>query len=86
MKIIEDAFKMYKDHLTGDEEDILVVVFGLLDDCNHQDLDKLIRGLNHEEKFEMLVLYLYEKLKEKVIQEGIGHIGNIDDQNGPILH
>lgn len=86
MKLIDDAFEMYKDHLTGDEEDVLIIIYGILDGFNKEDLDKLIHDLKAEERFEMVTLYLYEKLRLKIAQEGIGQIGNNDDQYPGIVH
>lgn len=84
--MIDDLFEMYKDKLTGDEEDVLVILYGVLDGFNKNDLDSLFNSLNNEEKFEMIALYLYEKLRLKMFEEGIGHIGNRDDQGGRLLH
>lgn len=86
MKLIDDAFEMYKDHLTGDEEDVLIIIYGILDGFKKEDLDTLIHDLKEEEKFEMIALYLYEKLRLKMAEEGIGHIGNSDDQYPGIVH
>ncbi|MCT8137864.1 cytosolic protein [Anaerobacillus sp. CMMVII] len=86
MKLIDDVYEMYKDHLTGDEEDVLIIIYGVLDGFKNEDFAKLFHELSSEEKFEMTVLYLYEKLRLKLAQEGIGHIGNGDDQGTQILH
>lgn len=86
MKLIDEVYEMYKDHFTGDEEDVLVVIYGLLDGYKNEDLITLFHDLSPEEKFEMTILYMYEKLRLKIAQEGIGHIGNMDDQDGRIVH
>lgn len=86
LKIIDDVFEMYRNHLTGDEEDIFVIIYGILDGMKTSDLEKVFLELNGEEKFEMVALYLYEKLRLKMSEEGIGHIGNDDDQGTSILH
>ncbi|MFN7251749.1 MAG: DUF6154 family protein [Anaerobacillus sp.] len=84
--MIDDVYEMYRNHLTGDEEDILIIIYGVLDGFKTEDLVKLFQDLNYEEKFEMTVLYLYEKLRLKMAEEGIGHIGYGDDQGNNILH
>lgn len=86
MKLIDDVYAMYKDHLTGDEEDILIIIYGLLEGIGRKDLEKIFLDLNDEEKFDMVALYLYEKLRLKMAEEGVGHIGNDDDQARGILH
>ncbi|WP_245741976.1 DUF6154 family protein [Anaerobacillus arseniciselenatis] len=84
--MVDDVFELYKDHLTGDEEDVLVIIYGILDGFKSHELDKLYQDLKAEEKFEMIALYLYEKLRLKMFQEGIGHISNGDDQDNRLLH
>jgi len=84
--MIDEVFEMYKDHLTGDEEDVLIIIYGILDGFKKEDLNKLIRDLKGEEKFEMVALYLYEKLRMKMAEEGIGVNENQDDQNQGLLH
>ncbi len=86
MKLIDDVYEMYKDHLTGNEEDALVIIYGVLDGFSNEDFTRLFHDLSPDEKFEMTVLYLFEKLRLKMAQEGLGHIGNSDDQDGRILH
>lgn len=85
MKRIDEMFEMYKNHLTGDEEDLLVIIYGMLEDYTVEDLHQFFRELEEEDKFEMVTLYIYEKLRLKMEREGIGHIGNEDDQ-GKLYH
>ncbi|UTW69047.1 hypothetical protein KHA80_17920 [Anaerobacillus sp. HL2] len=45
MKLIDDVFEMYKNHLTGDEEDLLFIIYGLLEGVNKKDLEKIFHDL-----------------------------------------
>lgn len=81
MKRIDEMFEMYKNHLTGDEEDLLVIIYGMLENYKVEDLNSFFKELDKEEKFEMITLYLYEKLRLKMAREGIGQTGNEDDQS-----
>lgn len=85
MKRIDEMFDMYKNHLTGDEEDLLIIIYGMLENYTVVDLNQFFQELDEEERFEIVTLYLYEKLRLKMEQEGIGHIGNEDDQ-GKLFH
>ncbi|GAE24983.1 hypothetical protein JCM9140_951 [Halalkalibacter wakoensis JCM 9140] len=80
MKFVDELYDLYKNHLTGDEEDALIIINGILHDFDDRDIKKLIDGMPDQERFEMLALYLYEKFRIKVAEEGIGQTRNKDDQ------
>lgn len=88
MKFIEDLYDLYKNHLTGDEEDAIIIIEGVMQDFSQKDLVGFISGLSEKEKHEMVGLYLYEKFRLKATEEGIGTTRNNDDQedDGQILH
>ncbi|KHF40005.1 DUF6154 family protein [Halalkalibacter okhensis] len=81
MKFVDELFELYKNHLTGDEEDALIIINGILHDFNDRDIKHLVDTMPDQERFEMLALYLYEKFRIKVAEEGIGQTGNADDQD-----
>lgn len=81
MKLIDDLYELYKDHLTGDEEDALIIINGIIRDFSSEDIKKLISDMPEREKFEMLSLYLYERFRLKVAEEGVGQTINRDDQD-----
>ncbi|MCD8501812.1 MAG: DUF6154 family protein [Bacillaceae bacterium] len=39
MKRIDEMFDMYKNHLTGDEEDLLIIIYGMLENYTVVDLN-----------------------------------------------
>lgn len=87
MKFVDDLYHLYKDHLTGDEEDALIIIDGIIRDFSDEDIKKLISDLPTKEQFEMLSLYLYEKFRLKIANEGIGQTLNSDDQgDGKVFH
>ncbi|WP_209123787.1 DUF6154 family protein [Alkalihalobacillus sp. BA299] len=86
MKFIDDLFAMYKNHLTGDEEDAFIIISGILQEFNIGDIEKLIKELSDEERFEMFGLYVYERFRLKVAQEGVGDTNNEDDQSDGYIH
>ncbi|MCL7748395.1 MULTISPECIES: DUF6154 family protein [Halalkalibacter] len=81
MKFVDELYELYKNHLTGDEEDALIIINGILHDFNDRDIKKLVDDMPDQERFEMLALYLYEKFRIKVAEEGIGQTRNRDDHD-----
>ncbi|MDE5414411.1 MAG: DUF6154 family protein [Bacillaceae bacterium] len=86
MKFVDDLYEMYKNHLTGDEEDAYIIVDGILQEISKEDVKKLIDELSDNERFEMFGMYLYETFRLKVAQEGIGETLNEDDQGKGYIH
>ncbi|WP_430383830.1 DUF6154 family protein, partial [Acinetobacter baumannii] len=42
MKFVDELFELYKNHLTGDEEDALIIINGILHDFNDRDIKHLV--------------------------------------------
>jgi hypothetical protein len=82
LKFVDDLYNLYKDHLTGDEEDAIIIINGILQDFTDEDIKKFILDLSDQDKFEMLALFVYEKFRLKVAEEGIGQTLNRDNQDG----
>lgn len=74
MKLVDDLFQMYRNHLTGDEEDAPAIVMSVLEDFNRKDLLKLIKEMKEHELYQMVGLYMVENLKYKMAREGIGEM------------
>jgi hypothetical protein len=72
MKFIDDLYNLYRDHLTGDEEDAVAIVIGVLQELDQEELLKLANDMNEDELFHMLSLYLIEMMRKKMAQEGVG--------------
>ncbi|WP_078428184.1 DUF6154 family protein [Alkalihalobacterium alkalinitrilicum] len=86
MKFVDDLYTMYKNHLTGDEEDALIIIDGILQEISEAGIEKLIHELSDDERFEMFGMYLYEKFQLKISEEGIGQTTNEDDQGKGYVH
>ena len=86
MKFIEDLYELYKNHLTGDEEDVIHIIEGVLKDFRKEDVDDFFNELEVKDKYEMLGVFLYEKFRLKVVEEGVGETLNQDDQKGRFYH
>ena len=72
MKIIDDLYEMYREKLTGDEEDIDILTFSLLEELDRKDLLELIEELTDQELYNLIGFYMIENLKGKMAREGIG--------------
>lgn len=75
MKLIDDLYKMYSHILTGDEEDADIIVFSVLEALKRKDLLDLIEEMSEQELYSMVGMYMLEKFKSKMAQEGVGQRG-----------
>ena len=72
MKLVDELFEMYRDKLTGDEEDIDMLAFAFLEEMTRDDLIRLIQEMDEEELQTLMGLYLIESLKGKFAKEDYG--------------
>ncbi|MBP1934633.1 DUF6154 family protein [Ammoniphilus resinae] len=72
MKFIDDLYNLYRDHLTGDEEDAVALVLGALQELEQEDMVTLVKDMKEEELFQMLSLFLIELMRRKMAEEGVG--------------
>ncbi|ERI07742.1 DUF6154 family protein [Aneurinibacillus aneurinilyticus] len=74
MKLVNDIYNMYRDKLTGDEEDVTAIVMGLLHGQSKEELMQWIQEMQDTEIYQMLGLYLMEMLRVKMAEEGVGSV------------
>jgi hypothetical protein len=72
LKLIDELFEMYRNKLTGDEEDIDMLAFAFLEEMSYEDLLALIHEMDKQELYDLMGLYLIESLKGKFAQEQYG--------------
>lgn len=78
MKLVDDIYNLYKDQLVGDEEDAVIIISGLLEELERDQMLEWVRDLNRYELFEMLGSFLVDRLKRKLSEDGLGnHDGDI---------
>ena len=68
MKLIDELFEMYRDKLTGDEEDLDMITFAVLEGFDHEDLMDIVKEMNEYELQYFIRLYMLETLKGKFAQ------------------
>ncbi|MDP4163099.1 MAG: DUF6154 family protein [Bacillota bacterium] len=69
MKLVDELYEMYRNKLTGDEEDIDMLAFAFLEEMSHEDLLSLLQEMDKQELYDLMGLYLIESLKGKFAQE-----------------
>ncbi|RVT64887.1 DUF6154 family protein [Niallia taxi] len=69
MKLVDELYNLYKNKLTGDEEDIDMLAFAFLEEMSRDDLLHIIQELNEQELYDLMGLYLIESLKGKFARD-----------------
>jgi hypothetical protein len=72
MKIVDELYDLYRDKLTGDEEDIDMLTFAFLEEMTREDLISMIAEMDEQELYDLMGLYLIESLKGKFAKEDYG--------------
>lgn len=72
MKLVDELYDLYRNKLTGDEEDIDMLTFAFLEEMSHEDLLNIIQDMDEQELNDLVGLYLIESLKSKFSQEEYG--------------
>ncbi|NMD72135.1 hypothetical protein HHO41_17815 [Bacillus sp. DNRA2] len=72
MKLVDELFELYRDKLTGDDEDIDMLAFAILEEMSREDLLHLIQELSTQELHTVIGVYLIESLREKFAQQEYG--------------
>lgn len=72
MKLVDELYELYRDKLTGDEEDIDMLAFAFLEEMTREDLLHLIYEMDEQELYNLMGLYLIENLKVKFAQGDYG--------------
>jgi hypothetical protein len=86
LKFIDQLYQLYKDKLTGDEEDVYIIVEGVFSDFQRKDYINLLTELSNEQLEEMVAYYMVELLRRKIADEGLGHVTMDTDIEGNLLH
>ncbi|MFC4767368.1 DUF6154 family protein [Effusibacillus consociatus] len=72
MNFIDQLYELYKNQLTGDEEDVLIIVSGILSELTREEMLALITDMTREEIYQMLGTYMVDKLRVKLVEKGAG--------------
>jgi hypothetical protein len=86
MKFVDDLFKLYRNHLTGDDEDAIEIVLSLFADHKREDLEVFISDLSDEELFQMVSIYVIEMIKRKMTEEGLDTFKAKEIPQDPNIH
>lgn len=69
LKLIDELYELYRNKLTGDEEDIDMLAFAFLEEMSREDLLNILHEMDHQELNNLMGLYLIENLKGKFASE-----------------
>jgi hypothetical protein len=72
MKLVDELYDLYRNKLTGDEEDIDMLTFAFLEEMTREDLISMIAEMDEQELYDLMGLYLIESLKGKFAKEEFG--------------
>ncbi|WML45733.1 DUF6154 family protein [Neobacillus sp. PS3-40] len=72
MKLVDELYDLYRNKLTGDEEDIDMLTFAFLEEMTREDLISMIAEMDEQELYDLMGLYLIESLKGKFAKEELG--------------
>lgn len=85
-KLIDDLYNMYSHILTGDEEDADIIIFSVLEALKRKDILELIEEMHEQELYSMVGIYLLEKFKNKMAEEGVGQNQMLTEDEIKHLH
>ncbi|MGE8206243.1 DUF6154 family protein [Heyndrickxia sp. NPDC080065] len=71
MKLVDELFEMYQNRLTGDDEDLDIITYAVLEESDRNDLIKIVEEMNDEELQYFISIYLIETLREKFSNSSI---------------
>lgn len=71
MKLIEELYNMYRNKLTGDEEDIDMLTFAVLEQLDRKEIFELLQEMDDQELTNLMGLYIIESLKGKFAQNSL---------------
>ncbi|MEC2054830.1 hypothetical protein I6J18_17860 [Peribacillus psychrosaccharolyticus] len=74
MKLIEELYNLYRNKLTGDEEDIDMLAFAVLEQLNREEILELLQEMDDQELNNLLGIYIIESLKGKFTQDSMDEV------------
>jgi hypothetical protein len=69
LKTIEEIYQLYKDQLTGDEDDAVIIISSLLSELTREELYMFIDELSRDELYDMLGTYMIKKLWMRIAKD-----------------
>lgn len=73
MNFIDELYQLYRDKLTGDDEDIDVLALAVLEQLERNDVLQLISELEDRELYHLMGLYLTDSLKKRFANDLFDH-------------
>ncbi|GAB6935256.1 MAG: DUF6154 family protein [Calditerricola sp.] len=74
MRFLEDLYAFYREQMAASEEDTMILLVSILQEHNREDLLRIIGEMSEAEMRDMLALYLFERIQQKMAREA-GQVG-----------
>ena len=71
MNFIDELYQLYRDKLTGDDEDIDILALAVLEQLDRKDVMQLIDELEDRELYNLMGIYIIDSLKKRFAKEDI---------------
>ncbi len=71
MNFIDELYQLYRDKLTGDDEDIDILALAVLEQLDRKDVMQLINELEDRELYNLMGIYIIDSLKKRFAKEDI---------------
>ena len=80
LKLIDELFEHYRSKLTGDDEDIDILVLAVLEQLSKEEIEEYILEMDEVELRSLLGIYITETLKGKF---ALANSAGSKDENHP---
>ncbi len=71
MNFIDELYQLYRDKLTGDDEDIDILALAVLEQLDRKDVMQLINELEDRELYNLMGIYIIDSLKKRFANEDV---------------
>lgn len=68
MGFVDEIYEMYKDHLSTNDEDAVMLVLNLLNNFERKEILEKIKEMEDYEVYQMFTIYLIEALKARITE------------------
>ena len=71
MNFIDELYQLYRDKLTGDDEDIDILALAVLEQLDRKDVMQLLDELDDRELYNLMGIYIIDSLKKRFAKEDV---------------
>jgi hypothetical protein len=71
VNFIDELYQLYRDKLTGDDEDIDILALAVLEQLDRKDVMQLINELEDRELYNLMGIYIIDSLKKRFANDDV---------------